>query len=216
MTVQVKICGINHPDAMAAAVEGRARYVGLVFFERSPRYVAPQLAAQLARMAPTGTRTVGLFVEPDDEYLEHVVTQVPLDLIQLHGEETPDRVAEIRAAYGIPVMKAFKVSRPADLDAVVPYLGVADRLLFDAKPPANVTALPGGNGIAFDWTILSGRGWPLPWMLSGGLNAANLAEAVSVSGAGAVDVSSGIEDRPGHKDPALIRTFLTEASRLRG
>ncbi|HYE51787.1 MAG TPA: phosphoribosylanthranilate isomerase [Azospirillaceae bacterium] len=214
MTLQAKICGINHPDAMQAAVEGGARYVGLVFYERSPRYVAPPLAAQLARMAPTGVRVVGLFVDPDDEFLEHVVGQVPLDLLQLHGEESPARVAEVRAAYGMQVMKAVKVAEPADLDRAQSYAGSADRLLFDAKPPAKVTALPGGNGLSFDWTLLRGRSWPLPWMLSGGLTPANLAEAVATTGAAAVDVSSGVEDRPGHKDPDLVRAFLAEAARL--
>ncbi|HYC03363.1 MAG TPA: phosphoribosylanthranilate isomerase [Azospirillaceae bacterium] len=214
MTVQAKICGINHPDAMQAAIEGGARYVGLVFYERSPRHVAPPLAAQLARMVPTGTRVVGLFVEPDDEYLEHVVSQVPLDMIQLHGEETPARVAEIRATYAIPVMKAVKIAGSDDLDRAASYAGSCDRLLFDAKPPANVSALPGGNGLSFDWTLLTGRRWPLPWMLSGGLTLGNLEEAVRTSGATAVDVSSGVEDRPGHKNPDLIRDFLAVAGRL--
>lgn len=214
MTVKAKICGITRPDAMQAAIEGGARWIGLVFYERSPRHVAPQLAAQLARLVPTGIRTVGLFVDPANDYLEHVVTQVPLDLIQLHGDESPARVAEIRATYSIPVMKALKVSDRADLALADAYAGVADILLFDARPPANVAALPGGNGIPFDWSILSGRSWPVPWMLSGGLSAANLAEAVAISGAVAVDVSSGVEIRPGHKDPDLVRAFLAEAARL--
>ncbi|UEM02346.1 phosphoribosylanthranilate isomerase [Skermanella rosea] len=213
MSVQVKICGVSHPGAVTAAVQGGARYIGLVFYERSPRHVAPPLAAELARMVPTGVRTVGLFVDPTNEYLEHVVSQVPLDLIQLHGDETPERVAEIRAAFSMPVMKAIKVSSAADLDAVDAYAAVADRLLFDAKPPAKVAALPGGNGIAFDWTILTGRTWSKPWMLSGGLTAGNVAEAIAVSGAASIDVSSGVEDRPGHKDPDLIRDFLKAAGR---
>ena len=213
MTVQVKICGVSHPGAVTAAVQGGARYIGLVFYERSPRHVAPPLAAELARMVPTGVRTVGLFVDPTNEYLEHVVSQVPLDLIQLHGDETPERVAEIRAAFSMPVMKAIKVSSAADLDAIDAYAAVADRLLFDAKPPAKVAALPGGNGIAFDWTILTGRTWSKPWMLSGGLTADNVAEAIAVSGAQSIDVSSGVEDRPGHKDPDLIRGFLKAAGR---
>lgn len=214
MTVQVKICGVKTPEAVAAAVAGGARYVGFVFYERSPRYVPPPLAAQLARQVPTGIRAVGLFVDPDDDFLDRIVSQVPLDLIQLHGEETPARVAEIRARFGVPVMKALKLSEPADLDRVEPYLAVVDRLLFDAKPPAKVTALPGGNGIAFDWTILEGRSWPLPWMLSGGLTVDTLARAVSITGAVEVDVSSGVETRPGHKDPDLIRSFLDAAGRL--
>lgn len=214
MSVQTKICGLDHPDAVRAAVEGGARWIGLVFYERSPRHIAPQLAAQLSRLLPTGIRAVGLFVDADDDYIDHVVSQVPLDMLQLHGSETVERVVEIRARFDMPVMKAFKVSAAEDLAAVTPYLPHVDRLLFDAKPPANVAALPGGNGIAFDWTILSGRSWAKPWMLSGGLNKSNLAEAVRISGATAVDVSSGVETRPGHKDPDLIRAFLSEASAL--
>ncbi len=211
MAVQVKICGINHPDAMMAAVEGGARYVGLVFYDRSPRYVPPETAAQLSRLAPTGVRVVGLFVEPDDLFLERIVTAVPLDMIQLHGEEEPGRVAEIRAAYNIEVMKAVKVADAADLDRAAAYGPVADRLLFDAKPPKGVASLPGGNGLSFDWSLLRGRRWDRPWMLSGGLNADNLADAVRETGATAVDVSSGVEDRPGHKSPAKIRDFLALA-----
>lgn len=216
MGVQVKICGINDPEAMNAAVAGGARYIGLVFYDRSPRYVPPETAAQLSRLAPTGVRVVGLFVEPDDLFLERVVTAVPLDMIQLHGEEEPGRVAEIRAAYGIEVMKAVKVAEAADLDRAAAYVPVADRLLFDAKPPRGVASLPGGNGLSFDWTLLHGRAWDRPWMLSGGLSAGNLAEAVRQTGATAVDVSSGVEDRPGHKDPAKIAAFLKRAQELRG
>jgi len=211
MSVAVKICGLTTPEALDAAVADGARYVGLVFYPPSPRAVAPELARQLARRVPTGVRVVGLFVEPDDETLESVVGQVPLDVLQLHGDERPARVAEIRAAFAIPVMKAIRVAEPADLDGIEAYEAVADRLLFDAKAPRNVAALPGGNGIAFDWSILSGRTWRRPWMLSGGLTAANLAEAVGETGADTVDVSSGVEDRPGHKDPDLIRAFLARA-----
>lgn len=214
MGIRVKICGINHPDAMGAAVEGGARYVGLVFYDRSPRFVPPETAAQLSRLVPTGVRVVGLFVDPDDLFLERIVSAVPLDMIQLHGGETPQRVADIRAAYNIEVMKAVKVAESADLDRAAAYEAVADRLLFDAKPPQGVAALPGGNGLSFDWTLLRGRDWSIPWMLSGGLNAGNLAEAVRETGAVAVDVSTGVEDRPGHKDPARIRAFLAAAQDL--
>lgn len=214
MTVQVKICGIGEPETLRAAVEGGARWIGLVFYPASPRYVPPAMAAELARMVPTTVRTVGLFVDPDDDFLEHVVTQVPFDMLQLHGTETPRRVAAVKAAFSIPVMKAIKVGGPEDLERAAEYAQACDRLLFDAKPPAKVTALPGGNGIAFDWTLLTGRSWPKPWMLSGGLNAGNVADAVQTTGAPAVDVSSGVEDRPGHKDAALIRAFLETAARL--
>ncbi|MCG5242006.1 phosphoribosylanthranilate isomerase [Azospirillum doebereinerae] len=214
MTVLTKICGLSEPESLRAAVTGGARYVGFVFYPPSPRAVAPALAADLARLVPTGIRSVGLFVDPDDEFLEHVVGQVPLDLIQLHGKETPRRVAEIKARYGMPVMKAVKIGGPEDLAAALEAAETADRLLFDAKPPAKVAALPGGNGIAFDWTLLAGRRWPKPWMLSGGLTPENVAEAVRVTGATEIDVSSGVEDRPGHKDPALVRAFLDAAARL--
>jgi phosphoribosylanthranilate isomerase len=214
MTVAAKICGLTEPESLRAAVAGAARYVGFVFYPRSPRAIAPPMAAELARLLPTGVRSVGLFVDPDDEFLEHVTGQVPLDLIQLHGAETPRRIAEIKARYALPVMKAIRVGGPEDLTAALEAAEVADRLLFDAKPPAKVSALPGGNGIAFDWTILAGRSWPRPWMLSGGLTAENVAEAVRVTGATEVDVSSGVEDRPGHKDPALVRTFLSTVAGL--
>lgn len=214
MTVAAKICGLSEPESLRAAVAGGARYVGFVFYPRSPRAIAPPMAAELARLLPTGVRSVGLFVDPDDEFLEHVTGQVPLDLIQLHGSETPRRIAEIKARYALPVMKAVKIGGPEDLTAALEAAEVADRLLFDAKPPAKVSALPGGNGIAFDWTILAGRRWPRPWMLSGGLTAENVAEAVRVTGATEVDVSSGVEDRPGHKDPALVRAFLSAVAAL--
>ena len=214
MTVAAKICGLTEPESLRAAVAGGARYVGFVFYPRSPRAIAPPMAAELARLLPTGIRSVGLFVDPDDEFLEHVTGQVPLDLIQLHGGETPRRIAEIKGRYALPVMKAIRGGGPEDLTAALEAAEVADRLLFDAKPPAKVSALPGGNGIAFDWTILAGRSWPRPWMLSGGLTAGNVEEAVRVTGATEVDVSSGVEDRPGHKDPALVHAFLSTVAGL--
>lgn len=214
MGVQTKICGLCEPEGLCAAVEAGARWVGFVFYPASPRYVAPSMAAELARLVPTGVRTVALFVDPEDDFLEAVLSTVPIDTVQLHGRETPARVAAVKQAFSIPVMKAVKVGGPEDLGAAMEHAAVADRLLFDAKPPPKVTALPGGNGVPFDWTLLAGRRWPRPWMLSGGLNAANVAEAVRVTGAAAVDVSSGVEDRPGHKDPRLIREFLGTVATL--
>ncbi len=214
MRLSVKICGISTPEAMEASVDGGAHFIGLNFYPRSPRAVSPNLAAQLARLAPTGVRVVGLFVDPDDDRLDEVIGQVPLDLIQLHGDETAGRLEAIRRSFNIPVMKSIPVATAEDLAAVNGLEGSVDRLLFDAKPPANVTALPGGNGIPFDWSLLAGRRWLKPWMLSGGLNAGNLAEAVAETGAEAVDVSSGVEDRPGHKSPELIRSFLKTAAAL--
>lgn len=214
MSIHVKICGLTTPDAMRAAVDGGARYVGLVFYERSPRHVTVSLAAELARTVPTGVRTVGLFVDPSDEALEHTIGSVPMDLIQLHGTETPDRVADIRRMFGLPVMKAIRVAGPKDLAEVPSFTPSVDRILFDAKPPDKVVSLPGGNGIAFDWSLLAGQAWDRPWMLSGGLTAANLSEAVATTGATEVDVSSGVEDRPGHKRPDLIEAFLDVARRV--
>jgi len=209
MTVQVKICGISTPDAMAAAVEGGAAFVGLVFYPPSPRAVTPAQAAALAALVPSGVVKTGLLVDADDAAIAAILKDVPLDLLQLHGSESPARVAAIKARFGLPVMKVVKLRQPGDLEAVRPFLPVADRLLFDAKPPADMAnPLPGGNAVAFDWSILAGTTWPLPWMLAGGLTPENVARAVEISGAAAVDVSSGVEDAPGKKNPAKIRAFL--------
>lgn len=208
MTVSAKICGIRTPEVLAAAAAHGARWVGLNFYPPSPRSVAPDLGAELARQVPTGVRSVGLFVDPTDEELEAVLGRVPLDMIQLHGGETPERVAAIRALWAMPVMKAIKVATADDLAQVPAYAAVADWLLFDAKPPKGVASLPGGNGLAFDWSILSGRSWPVPWMLAGGLTEANVADAVAETGAAVVDVASSIEDRPGHKSPERVERFL--------
>lgn len=206
--VKAKICGISTPETMQAALDAGARWVGLVFFAKSPRNVSIATAAELSRMVGTGTRVVGLFVDPTDDFLDDVTGQVPLDLIQLHGVETPERVAAIRARFNLPVMKALKIGDAADLDAAVAYEPVVNMLLFDAKPPKGAI-LPGGNGVAFDWSLLSGRQWQKPWMLSGGLDPANVADAIRATGARAVDVSSGVEDAPGRKSPDLIRAFLS-------
>ncbi len=213
MSVQAKICGISEPAALSAALAGGVRYLGFVFYPRSPRSVVPALAAELARMVPTGVRTVGLFVSPDDALLDHVIGQVPLDFIQLHDDDSPERLVEIRRRFALPVIKACRVADEADLARAQTY-GAADILLFDAKPAPGGAALPGGNGLPFDWRLLAGRSWPKPWMLSGGLNPGNLAEAVRLTGARLVDVSSGVEVSPGRKDPALIRAFLASAAAL--
>ena len=209
-----KICGINSPAAAVAAAAGGAAHIGLVFYPPSPRAVAPEFAAELARLVPERVGRVGLFVDPTDDELQSVLSRVPLTLLQLHGRESPERIAAIKRRFGLKLMKAFGVAAPADLDAAAPYFGVADWLLFDAKPPSAPGALPGGNARPFDWRMLSGRNWPLPWMLSGGLTAGTLAEAVRITGAPVVDVSSGVEDRPGVKNPDRIRAFLETAARL--
>lgn len=215
MAVESKICGINDEAALAAAIRGGARWVGFVFFPRSPRSLTPDQAERLAGQAAGRVERVGLFVDPDDALLEDTLRRVPLDLLQLHGSESPRRVGEIRARWGLPVMKAIKVARAEDLEAVADYSGAVDRILFDAKAPKEMTdALPGGNALAFDWRLLAGRHWPRPWMLSGGLKVENLKEAVSLTGASAVDVSSGVEERPGRKDPARIEAFLQAARDL--
>lgn len=211
--VKAKICGISTPETMQAALDAGARWVGLVFFAKSPRNVSIATAAELSRMVGTGTRVVGLFVDPTDDFLDDVTGQVPLDLIQLHGGETPERVAAIRARFNLPVMKALKVGDAADLDAARAYEPVVDMLLFDAKPPKGAI-LPGGNGVAFDWSLLTGRHWQKPWMLSGGLDPANVADAIRATGAKAVDVSSGVEDAPGRKSPDLIRDFLNAVGQV--
>jgi phosphoribosylanthranilate isomerase len=215
MSVQAKICGLSTGDALHAAIRGGARFVGFVFYPASRRNVTPELAAALAGLVPEGVTRVGLFVDPPDALLAGVLGRVPIDLLQLHGSEDPRRVAEIKARFGKPVMKAIPIAAPEDPDAAVPYLDVADWLLFDAKPPrGDPKALPGGNGLAFDWQLLGGRSWSKPWMLSGGLTAKNVAEAARTTHARAVDVSSGVEIRPGIKDLGKIVEFLERVSSL--
>jgi phosphoribosylanthranilate isomerase len=215
LSVAVKICGLSTAEAVAAAAAGGARFVGFIFYPPSPRHLTVEAAAALALgVAPDITR-VGVFVDPTDEALAAVLAKVPLDLLQLHGSETPERVEHIKRRFGRPVMKAIPVAGPVDLQQAQRYFRVADRLLFDAKPPRDVEgALPGGNGLALDWQLLRERRWPLPWMLSGGLDADNLAEAVRTSGAEAVDVSSGVERAPGVKDLDKIAAFLARARGL--
>jgi phosphoribosylanthranilate isomerase len=215
MAVEAKICGINSAAAMEAAVAGGAAFVGLVFYPPSPRAVTADEAAALAHLAPARVVTVGLFVDASDDEIAARLAAVPLDLLQLHGDEAPARVAALRARFGRPVMKAVAIAGPEDVAGAAAYAGVADRLLFDAKPPKVMKdALPGGNALSFDWRLLAGRRWPVPWMLSGGLDTDNVAEAVAISGAAAVDVSSGVEDRPGLKSPAKIARFLAAVRAL--
>jgi len=215
MAVLAKICGINSPEAITAAIAGRAAYVGLVFYPPSPRNVTPEQAASLAAGVPDHIAKVGLFVDADDETLQRVLDVVPLNLLQLHGSETPQRVAEIRKAFGLPVMKAIRIAGPDDIARAADFIAVSDRLLFDAQAPADMAgALPGGNGLAFDWNLLAEKEWPLPWMLSGGLTPDNLAAAVTATGAVCVDVSSGVEASRGVKDPEKIRRFLAVAASL--
>ncbi len=215
MAVDVKICGLSEPETLLAAIAGGAAMVGFNFFPTSARYVTPDQAASLASRVPEQVLRVGLTVDPSDGELADILRQVPLDVIQLQGGESPARVAEIRERFGKQVMKAVKIATRADVAEAAAFEPVADRLLFDAKPPKSMTkALPGGNAIAFDWRLLAGKRWSRPWMLAGGLKADNLADAVKESGATAVDVASGVESAPGKKDTALIRAFLEKARAL--
>jgi phosphoribosylanthranilate isomerase len=214
MSLAVKICGLSTPETIEAAVAGGAAYVGFVFFPKSPRHVTVSRAADLARLVPGRVQRCGLFVDPDEALLDAVLKTVPLDLLQLHGSETPQRCAALRERYRRPVMKAVSIAGAEDVARAESWLGAVDLLLFDAKPPPIPDALPGGNGIPFDWRLLAGRSWPVPWMLSGGLNADNLREAVRATQAPAVDVSSGIEVGPGVKSVGMIGEFLAAAKKL--
>ncbi len=205
--IRVKICGLKRPEDMAAVAEAGAAYVGLNFFEPSPRYVSPEEARDLALLAPEGLAKVGLVVDAGDALLDEIVGAVPLDIIQLHGKESPERVQQVRDRYGLPVMKAVGVATEADLPLLDDYGRVADMLLVDAKP-APGDELPGGNGLPFDWRLIAGRRWPVPWMLAGGLHAGNVVEAVARTGARQVDLSSGVEREKGVKDAGLIRAFM--------
>lgn len=211
--IAVKICGLSTPEAVDAAVAGGAAFVGFVFFPPSPRNVSASLAAGLMHRVPASIVKVGLFVDPDDAFLEEVLHNAPLDMIQLHGKETPSRAAYIRKHFQRPVMKALALGVESDLEKAKAYESVVDRLLFDAPPPKGATR-PGGNAQSFEWSLLKDRRWTVPWMLAGGLTADNLEDAVRRSGAHAVDVSSGVEDAPGQKNPDKITAFLDLASRL--
>lgn len=202
----IKICGINSADALDAALAARADFIGLVFFAKSPRCVDVPQAAALAARAAGRAGVVGLFVDPEPDFLASVVAGVGLDAIQLHGRETPAEVAATAARHGLPVWKALGVKQRADLAEADRFAGAAARVLFDAKPPAGAD-LPGGNGLRIDWTLLKGVRPALPWMLAGGLDPANVAEAIAITGAPGVDVSSGVESAPGVKDPARIAAF---------
>ncbi len=213
--VLVKICGLDAPDSVAMAMLEGAAMLGFNFYPPSPRYLTPERAGRLVSSVPSGIDRVGLFVDASDQEIGAVLDKAPLDLIQVQGSETPERVEGIRTTFKRPVIKAIKVESPADLDGAAVFDGVADWLLFDAKAPKTLAnALPGGNGISFDWRMLKGRRFRRPWLLAGGLNADNLATAVAESGAVAVDVSSGVESAPGVKDPQRIKAFLEVARSL--
>ena len=214
MTTAVKICGMTDETSLDAALAGGVDYIGLVFFPKSPRHLDLARAKALRTMVPNGTcKAVALVVDPSDEQLTEIISVVGPDVIQLHGHETVERVAEIRAKFGKPILKAVPVASAADVEAERAYLApgrLADILLFDAKPDPKAP-LPGGNGLAFDWHILQGLKAHLAFALAGGLTPENVTEAVERTGATIVDVSSGVESAPGRKDPELIRRFLRNA-----
>lgn len=213
MPVAAKICGLSTPEALDAALKGGASHIGLVFFAKSPRNVAPDRAAALAARVGGRAKIVGLFVDPKPEFVDAVRAQVRLDALQLHGEERPAFTARMQMRHGLEVWKAVPVRTRADLALAHKYRGAASRILYDAKPPEGAD-LPGGNGMRFDWELLRGHAHPLPWALSGGLTSGNLAEAVRVTGATLVDVSSGVERAAGVKDVDKIAAFLKAAGQL--
>ncbi|MGB0607375.1 MAG: phosphoribosylanthranilate isomerase [Paracoccaceae bacterium] len=211
--VRVKICGVTSQQLMRDVGNAGAQYAGLVFFEKSPRNLSLDKARSIALEAPTGLAKVALVVNPSDRFLDSLTTTVPLDMIQLHGSETPQRVSEIKQKTGLPVMKAIGVAEQDDLKKLDVYATVADQLLVDAKP-AKDAILPGGNGSAFDWSLLQGRRWTGPWMLAGGLNPENVAQAIAITGTQQIDVSSGVEIRPGEKDKQKINAFVRAAQHI--
>lgn len=213
MAVAVKVCGLTDLESLRHAVTGGARFVGFVFFARSPRAVTPVAAQGLASHVPTGVARVGVVVDAEDEQLSAILSVVPLDMIQCHGSETPDRVRAIRSRFGLPVIKAIGVASSADVADAERYQDSADMLLFDSLPPSG-SDRPGGNARSFSWSLMRLNPCRCPWLLSGGLKVDNLTQAVQASGATAVDVSSGVEESPGHKDPLRIDAFLSLAKNL--
>ena len=208
--IRTKICGLKTPQDMAAVAASGAAYAGFVFFAKSPRHLSFDQARALALTAPEGLCKVALTVDADDAALDALLAAVPIDMLQLHGHETPDRVVAVKARYGLPVMKAVGVADAGDLAALLDYSLVADQILVDAKPPKGAD-LPGGNGLAFDWRLVAQRRWLRPWMLAGGLTPDTVAEAIRLTNARQVDVSSGVESAPGVKDPARIMAFTAAA-----
>ena len=208
--VRVKICGLRDTAMIDAAAAAGAAYIGLMFFAKSPRNVSLTQARDLALKVPPGIAKVAVLVDPDDATLDALVAAVPIDMLQLHGHETLARVAAVKARFGLPVMKVVGVADAADLVLLDDYARVADQILVETKPPKDAV-LPGGNGLPFDWRLIAGRRWPIPWMLAGGLTAANVAESIRLTGARQVDVSSGVESAPGVKDAGRIAAFIAAA-----
>lgn len=214
MVFDIKICGLKTPEAVAAALDGGATHIGFIFFPKSPRHLTPADAGRLREAAKGRAKVVAVTVDADDETLDEIVRELQPDILQLHGHETPERVADVKKRYGLPVIKAFAIREADDLAVIAPYQGIADRFLFDAKPPKG-SDLPGGNGVSFDWALLDALDDSVDYMLSGGLNAGNIAEALHKTRAPGIDVSSGVERAPGEKDVRLINEFFQAVSDAR-
>lgn len=208
---RVKICGLTTATGLSAAVDAGAAYVGFVFFAKSPRNVSVETARALAATVPVGVAKVALVVDADNATLDEITGAVPLDILQLHGHETAERVLEIKARYGLPVMKVVGIADTSDLAVLEAYERVADQILVETKS-AKDASRPGGNGLAFDWTIIAKRRWPKPWMLAGGLTSESVAQAIAITGAAQVDVSSGVESSAGVKDASKIAAFIAAAT----
>ncbi len=214
MSPDIKICGLKTGEAVEAALSGGASYVGFIFFPKSPRNIVPEAAGKLRVKARNRAKAVAVTVDADDAFLDHIMHGMEPDMLQLHGKESPARVAEVKRRYGLPVIKALSVSSAEDIGKARPYAGIADFIMFDAKAP-KVSELPGGNGVSFDWSLLRAVGPDLPYFLAGGLTAENVGEAVRIAHPPIIDISSGVETAPGVKDPALIRDFFAAVRRAR-
>ena len=215
MKLDIKICGLKSQEAVLRAVERGASHIGFIFFEKSPRNIEPDLAGRLADLVRGRAKIVAVTVNADDDDLDEIVHLLKPDILQLHGGETPEQVLRVKALYALPVMKAFAIREAQDFDRIDPYIGIADRFLFDAKAPAG-SELPGGNGVSFDWTLLRSLDADIDYMLSGGLNKDNIAEALKETGARGIDISSGVESAPGIKDLSLIDAFFDAVSDAKG
>lgn len=206
--MDIKICGLKTEEAVRAAIDGGATHAGFIFFAKSPRHTDPETAGRLAALArASGVRSVAVTVDADDATLDEIVSLMKPDMLQLHGKESPERVAAVKARHGLPVIKALAISQVTDFDKIAPYKGIADRFLFDAKPPKG-SDLPGGNAVSFDWSLLSGLEPGLDYFLAGGIHAGNVAEAIGIAHPPGLDISSGVESAPGVKDTGLIAAFF--------
>lgn len=214
MKPDIKICGLKTSESVDRAVARGATHIGFIFFPKSPRHVDPEIAAELAEPVRGRVKIVAVTVDASDEELDDIVHLLKPDVLQMHGHETPERILQVKALYGIPVMKAFSVREASDLERIDPYVGVADRFLFDAKAPAG-SELPGGNGVSFDWNIMASLDASVDYMLSGGLNKDNVGLALASTRARGVDVSSGVESAPGIKDIVMIDAFFDAIAEAR-